>query len=73
MNRQSINYEKLCDDIQSVLHGHKLDDVIPALSSLLAYAFLDSGQEKKKCVYYVVQTVDYVFERNKDEKTNHPQ
>lgn len=72
MNRQNTEYLKICDDIQAVLHGHKLDDVIPALTTLLAYAFLDSDQDKKKCVYYAVQTIDYIFEKEQNEKTNHP-
>jgi len=71
MNRQSTRYLKLCDDLQSFLVGHKLDDVIPALGSILAHAFAESGKDKKKCVAYVVGTIDYVFERKQNESNKH--
>ena len=70
MNQRSTEYLNLCDDLQKLMHGKKLDDIIPALTTVLAYALSDSDTEKKKCISYVVGTIDYVFERASDEEKN---
>ena len=64
------NYEKLLDDLQEVLHGQLLDDVVPALTALLGNALVEAGTDKKMFISYVVNSIDKYFERNKDEK-NH--
>lgn len=71
MNRQSIDYLQLCDEIQELLRKRKIDDAVPALCAILSQALYQSGQEKKKCISYVVNTIDWVFERNDNEEKNH--
>lgn len=71
MNRQSIDYLKMCDDIQELLSKRKIDDAVPALCAVLSHALYQSGQDKKKCISYVVNTIDWVFERKSNEKKNH--
>jgi hypothetical protein len=64
--QNSKEYLKLVDELQDVLFGKKLDDVIPALSTILAFAFVASEQDKKQCVYYIVNTIDYAFQKSED-------
>ena len=61
-------YLELTDKLQDLLVGKKLDDVIPALSTVLAFAFVASEQDKKQCVYYIVNTIDYAFEKCEKDK-----
>jgi hypothetical protein len=61
-------YLELTDKLQDLLVGRKLDDVIPALSTVLAFAFVASEQDKKQCVYYIVNTIDYAFEKYEEDK-----
>ena len=65
------NYLKLIDDLQDVLHGQLLDDVVPALTALLGNALIEAGTDKKMFIYYVVNSIDTYYERNKNEKKNH--
>ena len=58
-------YLELVDKLQDVLSNKKLDDVIPALSTILAFSFAESEQDKKQCVYYIVNTIDYAFDLKK--------
>jgi len=66
--QNSEEYLKLVDEIQDVLGNKKLDDVIPALSTILAFAFVASEQDKKHCVYYIVNTIDYAFQKSEKDK-----
>jgi hypothetical protein len=61
-------YLELTDKLQDLLVGKKLDDVIPALSTVLAFAFVASEQDKKQCVYYIVNTIDYAFQKSEKDK-----
>lgn len=70
MTKQNTEYLKLVDDLQDVLHGQLLDDVVPALTVLLADALVNAGTDKKTFISYVVNTIDHCFERNRNEK-NH--
>jgi len=66
--QNSETYLELTDKIQDLLFGKKLDDVIPALSTILAFAFVASEQDKKQCVYYIVNTIDYAFKKSEEDK-----
>jgi hypothetical protein len=66
--QNSEAYLELTDKIQDLLFGKKLDDVIPALSTILAFAFVASEQDKKQCVYYIVNTIDYAFKKSEEDK-----
>ena len=66
--QNSEAYLELTDKIQDLLFGKKLDDVIQALSTILAFAFVASEQDKKQCVYYIVNTIDYAFKKSEEDK-----
>lgn len=54
-------YFDLARKITDQLTNQDLDNVVPILSILLAEAFVMSGQDKKKCVSYVVGVIDRAF------------
>ena len=54
-------YFDLARKITDQLTNQDLDNVVPILSILLAESFVMSGQDKKKCVSYIVGVIDRAF------------
>ena len=61
-------YFDLARKLTDQLTNQDLDNVVPILSILLAESFVMSGQDKKKCVSYVVGVIDRAFNSLKTEE-----
>ena len=66
MSQPSTEFLKLIEDLEEVLFGKNIDDVVPALTGLLSEALYMSEQDKKKCVSYVVNIIDRNFAKLKE-------
>lgn len=63
MNQRNTEYSQLIDDLQDLIAGQKLDDVIPALSGIVVHAMSMSGVPKEECIDYMVKTINDCFEK----------
>lgn len=63
MNRPvGDTYPKLIQQLENMLEGEELDNIIPALTTLLAQAGWMSTRDKKIFVAYVVNAIDRTYE-----------
>ena len=62
MEEQEKEYNELFESLNHQLHGKDLDNIIPALATLLAHAGAIACSDKKEFISFVVETIDERFE-----------
>lgn len=63
-------YLKLLHQLEDMLEGEELDNIIPALTTLLAQAGWMSTRDKKIFVAYVVNAIDRTYETMNKKRGN---
>ncbi len=59
-------YMRVVRKIQDAIEGEKVDDIIPALSSVLGEVGAFSEMDKKRLVFFVVGSIDRIYQRHGD-------
>jgi hypothetical protein len=61
-------YDKLVDELETLLEGREIDAIIPALTVTLGVVLAHSGRDKTASIKYVVNSVISVFEEHAEEE-----
>lgn len=67
--RQAL-FEKVCDDIGSVLDGHPIHAVVPALTSLLSQAAFMAGMPQDVLMLYLMKSIGEVYKKAEEATSN---
>jgi hypothetical protein len=73
MNKKEIDtlriaYDKLVDDLETLLEGREVDAIIPALIAALGTVLVETGQDKTESIKFIVNGVITAYEMHADEE-----
>lgn len=57
-------YMRVVRRIQDAIEGEDIDNIIPALSSVLGEVGAFSEMDKKRLVYFVVSSIDRIYQNH---------
>lgn len=60
---RQVLFERVCDDVGSVLDGQPIHAVVPALTSLLAQAAFMAGMPQDILMLYLIKSVGEVYKK----------
>lgn len=69
--RMVRDYKRVVGKIQDAISQEKVDDIVPALSSVLAEVGAFSEIEKKQLVYFVVGAIDRIYRNHEGGSCEH--
>jgi len=67
VERKEMDEFDLMGKISDAMHGHKSDDLIPALTTLLCMVAVASGEDKKLVLSFVADSLDRVYKTGGEE------